>query len=186
MSRGSRRTAALAVVLTASAAGGWLPRDTMPWKKLTVGKDLTLEAPPEWKVAKRWGRRDPELVLTGYDQHLKVRLLGGKGSEYKTPEDYLSSIEAAGDAGPAEQKGTVEVAGREVPLYRAEFKGEAGAEEVAHPVRYKVVKEFVLVGSAAGRFYVVSYSVSSHHLLTPKFDEALWKRFLAGFKPSAK
>ncbi|MEK7744570.1 MAG: hypothetical protein AAB578_09315, partial [Elusimicrobiota bacterium] len=81
--------AALALALSLPAAAAAPSGESMPWQKVVLEKGISLEAPPAWKVAKRWDRKDPEAVLSAYSQSIRVRLYGGKGSSYATIEEFL-------------------------------------------------------------------------------------------------
>lgn len=155
----------------------------MTWQSVVVAKQLRAEAPARWRVAKRWEGRDPEIVASDYGQRLRIRLLGGKESQYKSSADFLKSPEARGDRPEAVRIGYTQAAGRKTSLYRAEFEGETGSPEVPRTVRYKAATEFCIV-AAGDRFYVLSYSATSNSpLIKPKWDGALWKKFLASFHP---
>ena len=157
----------------------------MPWQKVVLEKGISLEAPPAWKVAKRWARKDPEAVLSAYSQSIRVRLYGGKGSSYATIEEFLDSPEAKAGADKSVPTGKVKVSGKEAEGYRLEYQGEAGSPEVARSQKYRVVKEFCVL-PAGKRFFVLSYTVTAGALLKkPELDEALWTRFLSSFQLSS-
>ncbi len=157
----------------------------MPWQKVVLDKGISLEAPPAWKVAKRWDRRDPEAVFSAYSQSIRVRLYGGKGSSYAAPADFLGSPEAQGAGEEPVAAGKVKVSGREADRYRLEYKGEAGSPEVARSQKYRVAKEFCIL-PRGDRFLVLSYTVTTGALLKkPKLDEALWARFLSSVRLSS-
>lgn len=157
----------------------------MPWQKVVLEKGISLEAPPAWKVAKRWERKDPEAVLSAYSQSIRVRLYGGKGSSFAAPADFLGSSQAQGAGEEPVAAGKVEVSGRKADRYRLQYQGEAGSPEVARSQKYRVAKEFLILPWGE-RFLVLSYTVTAGALLKkPKIDEALWTRFLASFRLSS-
>lgn len=157
----------------------------MPWQTVVLEKGVSLDAPPAWKVAKRWDRRDPEAVLSVYSQSIRVKLYGGKGSSYATPADFLGSPEAGGEGEKPAPAGKVKVAGKEAARYRLEYQGEAGSPETARSQKYRVVKEYCILPRGE-RFLVLSYTVTAGALLKkPKLDEALWTRFLSSIRLSS-
>lgn len=148
---------------------------------------LTFTAPDGWHrvdYANASGN-DPVLKFEKGADSIIVRLFGGKGSSYRTPERFFSGP-AAGTMGKApDAAGTADVGGKTTALYSHQYPldGQDPHAVTARPERFATETFCVLPPFKDGRFAVLSYARESAVPDPDEKGEKAWRAFLKTVKP---
>lgn len=141
---------------------------------------LASYAPPKAWQAEKEGKADPSIRFSSGPRVIRVRLFGGKGSAHASPDLFLENAAAAGRAPSI--SGSAAVAGKERPLYRAEYAVGLGDPHERRNPEGMAEEQFVIV-PAGRRFFVLSYAYDSAVPAAPgSAEDKDWEAFLASFK----
>ncbi|MFA6317122.1 MAG: hypothetical protein WC943_06860 [Elusimicrobiota bacterium] len=174
-----------ALTLSASAGPG-RPAKSKP--KGTSAKLLSssvIPAPQGWEKEEVLTRSDPYVSFSSGVDTIKARVLGGPGSRYAKPDDFLKGFEATTMGRPPEQVRQVKVAGEEVALYRHGYPVMLGDPHVRDPEPPRLAFEEFVVLPQGSRFFVLSWAHDSPIPDPYAAGDKEWERFLASFSPKA-
>lgn len=142
--------------------------------------DLAVYSAPEnWAVERDTVSADPKTRWTFGRHVLTVKLLGGPGSRYASPAEYLDGFEARTLGAPAVRVGTATAAG--APLYEHRYPIDLGDPHEASPAAPVLAREEFCLVPAGKRFFALSYAYEAV-IPDPRMDGgAFWRQFLKGF-----
>jgi hypothetical protein len=165
----------------AAAPAAASPRKSMPVSPASeLGSRARFEPPRGWTREDSRVLGDPVASFRSGSDVIRVQLLGGPKSRYRTVEEFLAGPEAQGTDGAAALVARRRaVAGRQVELRLRRLRAPAGG-----PGADVTLEEFCLV-AAGSRYFVLSHSVSSPD--APDLGARLpdWDAFLSSFRLSS-
>ncbi|MBI5622810.1 MAG: hypothetical protein HY924_03425 [Elusimicrobia bacterium] len=139
--------------------------------------------PKGWEKEEVFTRADPYVSFTLGEDIIKVRLLGGPGSRYAKPEDFLKGFEAATMGRPPERVREVKVAGEKAWLHRHGYPIMLGDPHLFDPKPPRLAMEEFVVLPRGRRFFVLSWAHESPIPDPDAVGEKAWEGFLASFTP---
>ena len=141
------------------------------------------QAPRGWEESFSVNQGDPQALLARGLHRIRVRLLGGAGSRYKSSGSFLAGFETRSKDGARPEKlGSAVVSGARVLLFRRLVPLKLPAPETTAPVSY-VEEEFCVVPQGS-RFFILTYSYSGA-VPDPDYDgHKAWQEFLDTFRVS--
>lgn len=177
---------ALFLAAAAPAAGGPVKTKT---PAQAVAALLSFAPPKGWTRVEyaNAGGADPVLRFESLSDAVLIRVFGAPGSDYPTPEDFLSGPAASElGAAPAEA-GTAAVAGRKLALHRRRFPIEAADPHRPSPGQSLMGTEtFCVLPLEDGRFAVLAYRRESPVPDLHRKGEKAWEAFLKTVRPKTK
>ena len=137
--------------------------------------------------------RDPVISLVKEFSFIRIRLYGGMGSRYSTPQKYMASFAPPSPEGPTVELGTETVAGMEIPIYRRRITLSGDPYGRVPESSFPTVQEYFCIVPLGKWFVVLSYSYeppqTGHESPRAPFDpegEEAWEEFLKTFKVRRK
>ena len=124
---------------------------------------------------------DREVRLSHLRYTIRIRLLGGKGSKYPTPGDFLDGFEARSLGRPPQKKGTETISGIKVISFLRKVPVDAGDPASVSSEAPKLAKEEFLIVPARERFFLLSYSFESPMPDLRDMENKAWRPFLKSF-----
>lgn len=167
-------------VLLLSAAG-WAGEAAMAKDTPDPFSSVRYAAPAGWSVAKSSARKGPELRFAKGADVIRLRRLGGPGSRYKGPADYLAGFEATTMGKPPEKVRQTKVAGKKVWVYRHGYPIVLGDPHVQDPSPPRLAREEFCVIPYRGQFFVLSWAWESPVPDLESAGEDAWRAFLSSF-----
>jgi hypothetical protein len=143
-------------------------------------------APTGWSAERKDRPVDPVMRFERDLDVIRIRVLGGKGSRYATPADFLRGFEATTMGHPPERRREIQVAGRKVWLYRHGYPLARGDPHVADPRPPELASEEFCILPVGDRFLVLSFA---HESAIPDLDDAgtrAWEALLASVATGAE
>lgn len=124
---------------------------------------VSFAAPAGWAENAHANGPDPVLELRSGEDRISLRLFGGEGSAYASPELFLKGPAASTLGAPPETAGEELVAGKKRPLYERGYPLMSGVSPVPGVGgRPPMAKErFILLPLAKGRFLVAAHAYES-------------------------
>lgn len=168
---------ALAALLLAAPSEAKM-KEAPPAPAALVRAAVSFKAPAGWKESAHANGPDPVLELRSGLDRIVLRVFGGAGSAYATPELFLKGP-AAGTLGSAPQPaGEARVAGRALTLYEHGYPIMQGDPHVPSPGGRPplAIERYVLLPLPGGRFVVAGHAYESP---IPSADPAGAKAFAA-------
>ncbi|MBI5210667.1 MAG: hypothetical protein HY927_11910 [Elusimicrobia bacterium] len=150
--------------------------------KARVGDRARYTVPPGWEAEETASDADPAVTLSKGQDAIKIRLLGGPGSRYAGPREFLEGFEARTMGRPAEDLGLVAVAGVKTRLYRAGVPIMLGDPHVRDPRPPQLAWTQFCVLPSGDRFIVLSWTLESPVPDPEAAGEKAWRRFLSAFE----
>ena len=147
-----------------------------------------LSAAARYQVPRGWteefvlNQGDPQSVITRDLHKIKIRLSGGRGSRYKSVDDFLAGFEARSVTGgtPPVTIDAVVVSGMRLPIYSISIAVWLPPPDTSGPGRY-TRQEFCLV-PAGKMFFVLSYSYGDS-IPDPHYNgRKAWRHLVEGFR----
>lgn len=143
-------------------------------------------SPPGWEKEEVGTPSDPYVSYSMGADTIKVRLVGGGGSRYRSEESFLKGYEATTMGRPPREVRKVGVAGREVALYSHGYPIMLGDPHVSDPRPPQLAAEQFVILPHGRKFFVLSWS---HESPAPDPDfagEKAWETFLSSFTLKAR
>jgi hypothetical protein len=175
-----RASSLLALVLLAASAGA--TEKTMPSSD-PVSAAARFKAPAGWQREAGSFGADSFLSFSSGTLRLRVQMLGGKGSRYASPNEFLAGPEARGADGKAAVGRLTSVGGRKLKVYARSYQAPSGAPGGMSTGGGDDVEERFALVPAGKAFFVLSYTRRNEAPAESPLDLAVWTRFLASFKP---
>ncbi|HAM36881.1 MAG TPA: hypothetical protein DEB40_11750 [Elusimicrobia bacterium] len=137
----------------------------------------SIESPEGWEVDKAEDAVDPSLIFSLGPDIIKARLLGGEGSRYASPAEYLKGFEATTMGKPPEKIRAIKVVGGKTWLYRHGYPMALGDPHVVGDMPPILAQEEFCIIPIGRKFLVLSWAHESAP--DPEFAaEKAWTRFL--------
>lgn len=161
-------------------------KDAPPAPAALVRAAVSFAAPQGWTESAHANGPDPVLELRSGEDRISLRLFGGEGSAYATPELFLKGPAASTLGAPPEPAGDVAVHGKKRPLYERGYPLMSGVSPVPGAGgRPPMAKErFVLLPLSKGRFVVAAHAYESPIPSARPDGAKAFSALLASLKPA--
>jgi hypothetical protein len=178
------QTALLAAVIASALAGaGEAP---VPQPVLESFGPARYAAPADWEAERKDAAVDPSARYSRGLDVIKIRLLGGKGSRYSGPADYLKGFEATTMGKAPEKVRQVKAGASKVWLYRHGYPVDLGDPSAPPAGAPALASEEFCIVPHGGRFFILSFAHESPIPDPEAAGEKAWALFLASFSLKAK
>ncbi len=134
-----------------------------------------------WKLEETGSTADASWRFTKNLDTIELKLLGGQGSRYTSPSDYLSGMEATTMGKAPEKLRQVQVAGLKVWLFRHGYPINLGDPHVADPHPPQLAQiEFCIIPYKKN-FFLLSWTHASSLPDLDTVGKKAWEFFLTSF-----
>ncbi len=178
----------LTAALIVSTAGGAAAEGKVKTKTpaQAVAALVRFTPPKGWNLVEYANAEgvDPVLRFEDLSDVVQIRVFGAPGSDYATPQEFMTGPAATEQGAAPSAAGTVIVAGKKLELYRLRFPIAISDPHHPSPVKSPLGTEiFCVLPLKDGRFAMLAYRRETPAPDMNRKGERAWQAFLKTVKP---